>query len=160
MAIYAKLVKGLKSYTTQGYSFKKGIALEVKKEDIERLIQTGRVQVFPEGVRPKDDVQGNPDGIIGMEEDGKKGKIVTKKEGGEEIFDEVLKAEEEVEIQKIKDKYKKKQDEYRKTEKERILKEKKSLNDIEKDLLPPEGEKGAKDVTDKKYIKDKAKQKK
>lgn len=147
---YAKVRKGLKSYTTSGYSFKEGIWIEVKKEDVERLHATGRLEFAPDGVKPKNDVKKDIDGVIGITGGGKEAKVVTK--GKEEVFDEVLKAEEEAEIEKIKAKYRKKQEdlkkeiEDKKRQEEKNKKAKKTDNKIQ-------------DITNEKYIKDKQKQK-
>lgn len=124
--IFIRLKLG-KTFKAKGCYFKKGEWVEVNREDAEYFYSTGRFEVAPSGTKPQNEKPKSLDGIIGIgqSKDNVPTTIPTEKEN-----------EEEIDINKIREKYKKEN----KTE-------------------TPEVKKEVQDITNKKYIKEKQKAK-
>ena len=152
---YGKLKKGCGlTFRTKGYAFKKGIWIPVKPKDVQYLMDSGRIEFAPDGTVPKNDVEEkSSDGVITIEGSGKEAQVTTKKD--KEEIDDDLKEAEDAEIKRIREKYKRESEKRKKAKAE----EKKRKKEEEKNKKEQEKKDKTKDVTNKKYIQDKTKEK-
>jgi len=146
---YAKLKKG-SSYRTKGYTFNKGIWVEINENDVQYLIDncSSKIEFAPDGIVPKNDIQEtNLNGIIGMQGEGKKQTVGTI--GFKESVRDEFSDAEEAEIIKVKEKYQRKREKAIKVKEEKELQEKTEREKQTEKNNKPES-KG--DISDAQYI--------
>jgi hypothetical protein len=152
---YARLKSKVKSFSSRGYNLKSGVWIEIKDEDVQYFLNSGRVEFAPAGIIPKDNIEKNANGIITLQGNGKES-IVTTKEV-EKIEDE-FSDDESKEILQVRERYRRKRERKIKEEEEKKKEDKKKEVTL-KDLQRIEKEKlsDIKDITNPGYIKKKQK---